>query len=167
MDEWTGFHSGGNHRGYTEKYWNGTGKDHILPGYLSLHPHQRSPSHPAPSSVHRFMRCLSLWHQKHPESNDGVIWDPAHALKPCLTHDDHSNKPSRTGAGQRSRGPGSELSFSLILVGWIWASHLTSLFCNFLRSGGHFPPSWSNQSILKEISPEYSLEGLMLKLKLQ
>ena len=25
----------------------------------------------------------------------------------------------------------------------------------------------SNQSILKEISPEYSLEGLMLKLKLQ
>jgi len=27
--------------------------------------------------------------------------------------------------------------------------------------------SWSNQSILKEISPEYSLAGLMLKLKLQ
>ena len=26
---------------------------------------------------------------------------------------------------------------------------------------------WSNQYILKEISPEYSLEGLMLKLKLQ
>ena len=26
---------------------------------------------------------------------------------------------------------------------------------------------WSNQSILKESSPEYSLEGLMLKLKLQ
>ena len=34
-----------------------------------------------------------------------------------------------------------------------------------------FRVSWtarrSNQSILKEISPEYSLEGLMLKLKLQ
>ena len=31
------------------------------------------------------------------------------------------------------------------------------------------PLEWmrSNQSILKEISPEYSLEGLMLKLKLQ
>ena len=28
-------------------------------------------------------------------------------------------------------------------------------------------PWTSNQSILKEISPEYSLEGLMLKLKLQ
>ena len=26
---------------------------------------------------------------------------------------------------------------------------------------------WSNQSILREISPEYSLEGLMLKLKVQ
>ena len=30
----------------------------------------------------------------------------------------------------------------------------------------HFSPS-TNQSILKEIDPEYSLEGLMLKLKLQ
>ena len=29
------------------------------------------------------------------------------------------------------------------------------------------PLDWSNQSILKEISPEYSLEGLMLKLKLE
>jgi len=28
-------------------------------------------------------------------------------------------------------------------------------------------PRRSNQSILKEISPEYSLEGLILKLKLQ
>ena len=28
-------------------------------------------------------------------------------------------------------------------------------------------PRGANQSILKEISPEYSLEGLMLKLKLQ
>ena len=28
-------------------------------------------------------------------------------------------------------------------------------------------PRISNQSILKEINPEYSLEGLMLKLKLQ
>ena len=37
--------------------------------------------------------------------------------------------------------------------------------------GEHFWVSWtarrSNQSILKEISPEYSLEGLMMKLKLQ
>ena len=37
--------------------------------------------------------------------------------------------------------------------------------------GGDLRVTWtarrSNQSILKEISPEYSLEGLMLKLKLQ
>ena len=31
----------------------------------------------------------------------------------------------------------------------------------------HWTPRRSNQSILKEISPEYSLEGLMLKMKLQ
>ena len=31
----------------------------------------------------------------------------------------------------------------------------------------HWTERSSNQSILKEISPEYSLEGLMLKLKLQ
>ena len=30
-----------------------------------------------------------------------------------------------------------------------------------------WPAGKSNQSILKEINPEYSLEGLMLKLKLQ
>ncbi|ONK21169.1 hypothetical protein BLX87_23360 [Bacillus sp. VT-16-64] len=30
-----------------------------------------------------------------------------------------------------------------------------------------WPARRSNQSILKEISPEYSMEGLMLKLKLQ
>ena len=38
-------------------------------------------------------------------------------------------------------------------------------------AGGELRDSWtvrrSNQSILKEISPEYSLEGLLLKLKLQ
>ena len=40
-----------------------------------------------------------------------------------------------------------------------------------LNCGGYSRVPWtarrSNQSILKEISPEYSLEGLMLKLKLQ
>ena len=33
--------------------------------------------------------------------------------------------------------------------------------------GVPWTPRKSNQSILKEISPEYSLEGLILKLKLQ
>ena len=40
---------------------------------------------------------------------------------------------------------------------WCWR-RLLRVPCNARRS---------NQSILKEISPEYSLEGLMLKLKLQ
>ena len=43
------------------------------------------------------------------------------------------------------------------------------LNCGAVEDSGEFP--WtarrSNQSILKEISPEYSSEGLMLKLKLQ
>ena len=40
---------------------------------------------------------------------------------------------------------------------WCWRRHLRV----------PWTASRSNQSILKEISPEYSLEGLMLKLKLQ
>ena len=36
---------------------------------------------------------------------------------------------------------------------------------DFLR--GHWTERRSNQSVLKDISPEYSLEGLMWKLKLQ
>ena len=40
---------------------------------------------------------------------------------------------------------------------WCWRRHLTV----------PWTARRSNQSILKEISPEYSLEGLMLKLKLQ
>ena len=42
---------------------------------------------------------------------------------------------------------------------WYWR--------RLLRVPLTLPARRSNQSILKEISPEYSLEGLMLKLKLQ
>ena len=41
------------------------------------------------------------------------------------------------------------------------------LWCWRRLSKVPWTPRRSNQSILKEISPEYSLEGLMLKLKLQ
>ena len=43
------------------------------------------------------------------------------------------------------------------------------LNCGVGRKDLRFPYTArrSNQSILKEISPEYSMEGLMLKLKLQ
>ena len=43
------------------------------------------------------------------------------------------------------------------------ATHKTNFPLTFSPGQSHLP----NQSILKEISPEYSLEGLMLKLKLQ
>ena len=48
-----------------------------------------------------------------------------------------------------------------------WRIYAFELWCwgRFLRVP--WTPRRSNQSILKEISPEYSLEGLMLKLKLQ
>ena len=50
-----------------------------------------------------------------------------------------------------------------------WAPHYWCIWPMFWRRFFRVP--WtarrSNQSILKEISPEYSLEGLMLKLKLQ
>ena len=48
-----------------------------------------------------------------------------------------------------------------------WRTDAFELWCwrRFLRVP--WTASRSNQSILKEISPEYSLEGLMLKLKLQ
>ena len=45
------------------------------------------------------------------------------------------------------------------------AKELMLLNCGFGEDS--WPARHSNQSILKEISPEYSLEGLMLKLKLQ
>ena len=45
------------------------------------------------------------------------------------------------------------------------AEELMFLNCELLRVP--WTARRSNQSILKDISPEYSLEGLMLKLKLQ
>ena len=44
---------------------------------------------------------------------------------------------------------------------------LSSLFFSFVRVYMSWTVRRFSQSILKEISPEYSLEGLMLKLKLQ
>ena len=41
------------------------------------------------------------------------------------------------------------------------------LWCGRILLRVPWPARRSNQSILKEITPEYSLEGLMLKLKLQ
>ena len=46
-------------------------------------------------------------------------------------------------------------------------AHAFELWCCRRLLRGPWTARKSNQSILKEISPEYSLEGLMLKLKLQ
>ena len=43
----------------------------------------------------------------------------------------------------------------------------SSIFRRLYRTTVNYTARISNQSILKEINPEYSLEGLMLKLKLQ
>ena len=67
---------------------------------------------------------------------------------------------------------------TIALTSWTFFDKVTSLLFNMLSSNSWYysknriPLSnkiarRSNQSILKEISPEYSLEGLILKLKLQ
>ena len=48
-----------------------------------------------------------------------------------------------------------------------WRINAFELWCWRRLLRVPWTPRRSNQSILKEISPEYSLEGLMLKLKLQ
>ena len=45
----------------------------------------------------------------------------------------------------------------------VWVTF--ALFLNQFKSNNYL--QFYNQSVLKEINPEYSLEGLMLKLKLQ
>ena len=48
-----------------------------------------------------------------------------------------------------------------------WRIHALELWCWRRLSRASWTVRRSNQLILKEINPEYSLEGLMLKLKLQ
>ena len=50
---------------------------------------------------------------------------------------------------------------------WVQKNWWFELWCWRRLLRVHWTVSRSNQSILKEISPEYSLEGLMLKLKFQ
>ena len=51
--------------------------------------------------------------------------------------------------------------------GWVWRIEAFELWCWRRLLRVLWTARRSNQSFLKEISPEYSLEGLMLKLKLQ
>ena len=63
------------------------------------------------------------------------------------------------------RDPGRTCRESFLTSSW---KHFTSSWAEAQRErfDGH-APSRSNQSVLKEINPEYSLEGLMLQMKLQ
>ena len=51
--------------------------------------------------------------------------------------------------------------------GWALRTHVFKLWCWKTLSRVPWTARISNQSILREINPVYSLEGLMLKLKLQ
>ena len=56
-------------------------------------------------------------------------------------------------------------SYLLLNYSWFWTYFWTVVLEKILESP--FDCKAINQSILKEMSPEYSLEGLMLKLRLQ
>ena len=75
-----------------------------------------------------------------------------------------------------SEPPGKSMVFPLVMYGYeSWtikkAEHLridaVELWCRRRLLRVPWMAGRSNQSILKETNPEYSLEGLMLKLKLQ
>ena len=61
----------------------------------------------------------------------------------------------------------SSLTVCELLLWTKWAQTLVLLWCWRRLLRFHLTARRSNQSILKEINPEYSSEGLMLKLKVQ
>ena len=73
------------------------------------------------------------------------------------------------------KSPSSPIVFPVVVYGhdsWItkvehWRTDAFEMWCWRRLFRVLWTARRSNQSILKEISPEYSLEGLMLKLKLQ
>ena len=105
--------------------------------------------------------------------------DCNHEIKRCLFHRRKADQPREHIKKQRyyfaNKGPSSQsYGFSSGHV-WMWELDCDSwvpknwCFLTVVLEKTRVP--WTtrrpNQSILKEISPEYSLEGLMLKLKLQ
>ena len=60
-----------------------------------------------------------------------------------------------------------QISLQTCRFGWMHRTDAFELWCWRRLLKDPWTARRSNQSILKEISPEYSLEGLMLKLKLQ
>lgn len=110
---------------HAEQFYNGTGKGpHPFRAVISLSP-PTSLQPQTPSTGLSFIGCASLLRQKHLESEDGIGSNSVHILKPCIPSNAPSNTPSKTRASQGARGPGSESSFSLVLVEWPRMSHLT------------------------------------------
>ena len=71
---------------------------------------------------------------------------------------------------RRSRDRISHMQSYLLLITWTIVHQITDAFelwCWIRLLRVPWTARRSNQSILKEINPKYSLEGLMLKLKLQ
>ena len=95
--------------------------------------------------------------------------------QPCSrppTHTSTGDSWTLTGkSGSVSCGVTAPFSWVLVCTCFVCAlqASVCPVLCKFWQLYGRVP--WttrrSNQSILKEISPEYSLKGLMLKLKLQ
>ena len=87
---------------------------------------------------------------------------PSHPSSGRGNSEDHGKAHPRSNKGPSSQGYG----FSSGHV-WMWEFNAFELWCWRRLLRVPWTARRSNQSILKEISPEYSLEGLMLKLKLQ
>ena len=90
----------------------------------------------------RILRCSAISVSVDHVSS-GPRWQ-GHALQPLSV------------AGWHAPGPGCPTKEVMLFERWCWRRYLRVPWTE----------RRSNQSILKEINPEYSLEGLMLKLKL-
>ena len=109
-----------------------------------------------------------------------AVGDCSHEIKRCLrlgikSYDQSKQHIKKQGHYFANKGPSSQsFGFSSSHV-WMWQLDYKEswridafeLWCRRRLLRVPWTSRRSNQSILKEISPEYSLEGLMLKLKLQ
>ena len=110
---------------------------------------------------------MGLQHQRRPSQGWGAVKQPEpHPQPHNVPAVSSSHNHQLWAGGHRPSAPAMALlsSWDLIPVsGWLASN------CSFKQT--KCPVPWtarkSNQSILKEINPEYSLEGLMFKLKLQ
>ena len=120
---------------------------------------------------HELSRSLALSTDlQHPGSNRTGGWHaPAGSKEEVKTKEKESKRdhlllrhPGSAGNGEANRDLRYGFFFKVIYLEKFLRNHLPNLFLRV-----PWTSRTSNQAILKEISTEYSLEGLMLKLKLQ